>query len=296
MKKFLVTGVITLCILLTYLYPYQMLNPGELVKGHQQLNNKCLACHKPFWGIDNNKCVSCHKLSEIGKDSVTSTEENLEKKKILFHQQFSKQECTSCHTDHKGIVPEHSISHFKHVLLSSEMISNCNSCHQKPSDKIHLQISSSCKNCHTTKGWKSSVIFNHDMLQGVDKNKCTACHLTPNNAFHQAIKDNCDKCHTTQKWIPSTFDHTKYFQLDKNHNAECKTCHTNNNFKVYTCYGCHEHSESKIRDEHNEEGIENFSNCITCHKSANKHDISHGEGNLEREKSSGEGHREKDDD
>ena len=32
-------------------------------------------------------------------------------------------------------------------------------------------------------------------------------------------------------------------------------------------------SESKIRKEYNEEGIYNFSNCISCHKSGNEHEI-----------------------
>jgi hypothetical protein len=91
--------------------------------------------------------------------------------------------------------------------------------------------------------------------------------------FHNIIKDNCDKCHSTSKWMPSTFDHSVYFILDQNHNTTCNTCHSNNNYNSFTCYGCHEHSESKIIAEHNEEGIYNISNCISCHKSGNEHDI-----------------------
>jgi hypothetical protein len=46
-----------------------------------------------------------------------------------------------------------------------------------------------------------------------------------------------------------------------------------NNFNIYTCYGCHEHSESKLKEEHNEEGIYNLNGCFTCHKSGNKHEL-----------------------
>jgi len=37
---------------------------------------------------------------------------------------------------------------------------------------------------------------------------------------------------------------------------------------AYTCYGCHEHTPAKIRAEHEEEGIRDFSDCVQCHRSA----------------------------
>lgn len=273
MKKAIVLLIMTICIWLMYQYPHAMLNPGELVEGHQKSNNKCLACHNPFWGISNDKCISCHKLSDIGKDTLKLDDTNAANEDVLFHQHLSNQKCTSCHTDHKGLKPEMSLSIFNHELLSETVISKCSSCHSKPSDPIHRQISTSCKSCHNTKDWKSEVAFNHSMIQDIDKNNCTSCHLKPSDSYHQQVKDNCDKCHTTAKWIPSTFDHSAYFQLDKDHNVKCNTCHTNNSFNIYTCYGCHEHSESKIMKEHTEHGISNFSNCASCHKSADKHDI-----------------------
>ena len=101
MKKIIATVVIVVCVWLIATYPFVMLNPGELVKGHQDLKDKCLACHKPFWGIETQKCISCHKLSEIGrKDSAGN------KNIILFHQNLKNQKCTSCHTDHKGKNPD----------------------------------------------------------------------------------------------------------------------------------------------------------------------------------------------
>ena len=38
----------------------------------------------------------------------------------------------------------------------------------------------------------------------------------------------------------------------------------------YTCYGCHEHSRSKIREEHLEEGIRDYENCVECHRSGDE--------------------------
>ena len=129
------------------------------------------------------------------------------------------------------------------------------------------------------------------MIEGAGKNNCNDCHKNPTDAFHADLKDNCSKCHGTDKWVPSTFNHSSYFILDKNHNAKCTVCHTSNNYKAYTCYGCHEHTQSKIIQEHNEEGISNINNCVSCHKSGNEDDIRM---NGERKKKNNE--RENDDD
>lgn len=272
MKKLLILGILIAGISSMFLFPHTMLNPGELVAGHQELNGKCLACHNPFYGISNEKCIACHKLSDIGKDSLMN-DTNAPNEKPLFHKNLSNQKCASCHTDHKGVKPEISLSSFDHEMLTGIMVSNCNSCHVQPPDTLHKQVTTTCRNCHNTKDWKSSVLFNHDMIQGENKNNCTSCHKSPDDTFHQQTKDNCNKCHSTAKWKPSTFDHSTYFLLDRDHDATCNTCHVNNNLNAYTCYGCHEHSEGKILEEHNEHDIYNFSNCVSCHKSANKHDI-----------------------
>ncbi len=265
MKKLFILLSVGLVIFLINQFPHVMINPGELSKVHQKLNNECLACHKPFGGIENEKCISCHKPADIGKA------EGGKQNKVLFHQHLSGQECSSCHAEHQGIVPEHSLSSFKHDLLSASVINNCNSCHNKPADTLHTQVPANCNSCHQTQSWKSSISFNHEIL--LNKNNCASCHQKPKDNFHELLNENCDKCHGTSKWVPSTFDHSAYFTLDQNHNATCTTCHTNNNYSSFTCYGCHEHSESKIIAEHNEEGIYNITNCASCHKSGNEHDI-----------------------
>ncbi len=329
MKKIIALVIIVLCAWLIATYPYRMLNPGELVKGHQDLKDKCYSCHKPFWGIETQKCIACHKLSDIGKDTATSNDTIGKRKKILFHQNLKNQKCTLCHTDHKGVNPDFSLRGFDHNLLPGTESGNCRNCHTKPADKIHKQLSGSCINCHKTNGWKSGAVFNHDMIEGVDKNNCVSCHPAPrdnihkqlsgacinchntrgwksggvfnhemipaadrNNcischhlpeaSYHKSFKDNCTKCHTTNQWKPSTFNHSAYFQLDEHHNASCNTCHKSDNYSVYTCYGCHEHSERDIISEHSEHGMYNISNCISCHKSGYEHES--GEYNSHSEK------------
>lgn len=273
MKKFIILLIVFVCIWIMYQFPHSALSPGELSEGHQKLNNTCMDCHAPFRGISNEKCIHCHKLEDIGRDTTLNDSQTMPEENILFHQHLSDKRCTSCHSDHMGLKPEKLIRSFSHEILSPADLNKCTSCHSQPSDTLHKQLSTDCKSCHNPTGWKSSVTFDHELIQTPWKSNCISCHKNPDDSFHRSLKENCDKCHSTSQWKPSTFDHSNYFILDKDHNVECNTCHSNNNFKAYTCYGCHEHSESKIRDEHLEEGISNFTDCARCHRSADEHDI-----------------------
>jgi hypothetical protein len=273
-----------------YWFPKVMLNPGELVTGHQKLKNNCFACHQAFNGINQEKCISCHALSKIGSDSMLDPKAP---QKILFHDKLSNNTCTACHSDHLGMNPEKTFNSFKHELLLGEDRSNCNNCHSKPTDKLHNQLSANCNNCHKTEGWKLVEKFNHNQIEAANKNNCTACHTKPTDTFHQQSKDNCNTCHSTEKWVPSTFEHSRYFVLDGKHQTKCVTCHTNNDYSKYTCYGCHEHSESNIRGEHNEEGIYQFNDCVRCHKSGSEHG---NEGNGNGENGRREGSNEENED
>ena len=81
---------------------------------------------------------------------------------------------------------------------------------------------------------------------------------------------NCGQCHTPKAWKPATFEHDKFFVLDKDHNATCVTCHTGNDYKRYTCYGCHEHTPANVRAKHREGRHPDFENCVECHRSADE--------------------------
>ena len=74
--------------------------------------------------------------------------------------------------------------------------------------------------------------------------------------------------------------------------AACITCHIENVYTDYTCFGCHEHSRSGIRAEHLEEGIRNWENCVKCHRSGDEDEIV---GDRHQDRGRG-GEREHDDD
>ena len=138
---------------------------------------------------------------------------------------------------------------------------------------MHIKYKPECKNCHTTKNWDDLKGFMHESIITDQINNCISCHKSPGDELHNSIMENCNLCHSTTKWKPSTFDHSTKFQLDKDHNTKCNTCHTDNNFKKYTCFGCHEHTQVNMLREHDEEGITDLDNCVSCHKSANEKDI-----------------------
>ncbi len=196
------------------------------------------------------------------------------------------QDCFACHAGFRGATSE-----------------RCTSCH-KPADIGRLTstgkpitkpltgamktpfhqklISQDCMACHSdhagVKRYPLHGRFNHAMLQKDARELCQSCHVAPKDELHQKISGSCGQCHSQEKWTPASFDHEKSFVLDRDHNVKCVTCHVQNDYSRYTCYGCHEHTPASIRREHIEEGIRDFDNCVECHRSADKHDIKNGKG------------------
>jgi hypothetical protein len=136
-------------------------------------------------------------------------------------------------------------------------------------------IEQDCMACHTDHqgpklAQRSRKSFSHVLLRPAIREQCVSCHKSPTDGLHRQITGNCKQCHTQEAWKPATFDHDKLFLLDRDHNTSCVTCHTNNDYGRYTCYGCHEHQPDKVRREHVKEGIQNFENCVECHRSADE--------------------------
>lgn len=138
-------------------------------------------------------------------------------------------------------------------------------------------INQDCVACHSdhagVKRYRLHGYFNHALLQKASAEQCQDCHKSPTDALHRQITGNCGQCHTLDKWVPATFDHNEYFELDRDHNTRCVTCHALNDYSRYTCYGCHEHTQENIRRKHLKEGIREFANCVECHRNADEDDI-----------------------
>jgi len=196
-----------------------------------------------------------------------------------------------------------------HTVLLGPSNAKCIACH-KPSEigakkkervPFHQSLrEQSCTACHTEHlgpdAKTATREFDHDLLDASVKAACRQCHEKPNDTLHRSVVANCGTCHATRAWKPATFDHARYFRFDRDHPPDCKTCHPDGDYKRYTCYGCHEHSEAKVRREHLEEGIRDFQNCVRCHRSADEDEAERIWKSIRRGEGGGEGRRRRDDD
>jgi hypothetical protein len=285
-----ISANLVVLVALAFAYPHLMVAPGALEQGHAELTTDCFACHTPLRGATADRCIACHKLPDIGLRTTKGAPiVNAKPLKVSFHQELNDQNCMACHSDHAGPkLTKRSRKPFSHAMLRVAARDRCDSCHAVPTNgpkaDLHKALSVGCDKCHKTEAWKPAT-FDHAALTQAELGRCESCHKAPADKLHQQMTGNCAQCHKTQAWKPATFDHDKYFPLDKDHNATCVTCHAGNNYKQYTCYGCHEHTPANMQAKHREEvGTENLDNCVRCHRNAS----GEGEGKGSRD---GEGDR-----
>lgn len=251
---------------LAFVYPHLMVSPGPLVKGHAELATDCFACHTAWRGASSKRCTECHAPADVGLKTTKGMPIPGRTVKVSFHQELTEQDCMACHSDHQGPkLTKSSRRPFSHGLLKVAVRDICSSCHAAPNDAVHRGRKLECSKCHESRAWKPAH-FEHALLAKAELNRCESCHRAPTDRLHRQFQGGCMSCHRTDAWKPATFHHDKFFVLDRDHEATCVTCHTNNDYSRYTCYGCHAHSEAKVRQEHLEEGIQDFRNCVECHR------------------------------
>lgn len=198
-------------------------------------------------------------------------------KLIAGHQKINA-DCFACHTSFTGVQSEKCVNCHKPADIGRLTTTGAPVVKPLTKTPFHQELSSQdCVACHSdhagVKRYQVQGRFNHALLKKGISEKCDACHKAPADTLHRQISGNCAQCHTQTRWTPATFDHDKYFVLDRDHNTRCVTCHVRNDYQQYTCYGCHEHTPANIRRKHVEEGIRDFNDCVECHRSADEHDI-----------------------
>ncbi|MBN8488213.1 MAG: cytochrome c3 family protein [Burkholderiales bacterium] len=270
-------------LVLAFLYPHLMISPGPLVKGHEALATDCFACHAAWRGASTARCTECHTLADIGLKTTQGVPIPARSVKVSFHQQLVEQDCMACHSDHQGPrLTKRSRKPFSHALLQPTAQARCSSCHVAPQDSVHRLSTQECSQCHGDRAWLPAS-FDHRVLAAAELARCDSCHRAPTDRLHRQIQGSCQSCHQPSAWKPATFDHDKSFVLDADHQARCDTCHRNHDYSRYTCYGCHEHSEARVRAEHLEEGIRQFTDCVECHRDPRVEPREGGEGRGDRD-------------
>jgi hypothetical protein len=205
-------------------------------------------------------------------------------------------DCFACHTPFLGSSPAkctacHKVQDIGLVTTQGVVIAG-----EKKSVAFHQHLTEEdCVACHSdhkgVKAFRPISQFSHQLIEPSFVQRCDSCHSSPDDSLHRMIAGNCGQCHGQDGWKPATFDHDRYFRFDADHTTACATCHVGNDFRSYTCYGCHAHSRSGIRASHLEEGIDRYENCVECHRSGDAEGAEgegHGEGR--------EGRREESDD
>jgi len=273
-KLILILNLVILAVLV-FAYPHLMVSPGKLIDAHKVSETDCFACHDVLFGASSEKCITCHKVADIGLLTTKGMPQLNKKSNVAFHQKLLGQDCVACHSDHEGVAIYRKKHKFSHQLLDTASREQCVACHRKPEDEKHREVSDVCTQCHSSEKWKPAT-FDHKLLKKVELEQCTKCHKSkmPTDKLHQQTSGKCGQCHSTEKWKPATFEHGKWFVFDEDH-ERCTTCHRTPsyktpNYKEYTCYFCHEHTPWKIKEEHLEEGIHDFENCVLCHRSGDE--------------------------
>lgn len=187
------------------------------VSMHSGETNSCTTCHngqKAFGANQFSDCRRCHQ--EVA---------NVKSFGIKFdHANHTKTDCAVCHkSGGKGItfnIPNGQTAH-----------STCFQCHSPMKGGGNF-TTSKCFQCHQVGGNNDispppqtiAGNFNHSKHKSLD---CKSCHASsqgnmsaPTVAMHKATKSglSCASCHNNQKAFGEDF-------------ANCKRCHTNNNFK-----------------------------------------------------------------
>lgn len=220
-------------------------------------------------------------------------------KLIPGHRQLDG-DCFACHAPLTGAASERCVT--CHRPADIGRVTTTGQAIAKPlaATPFHQELKSQdCVACHSdhagVKRYRQQGRFNHALLKADTRALCQNCHKAPSDALHRQIDGNCTQCHSQDKWTPATFDHDRYFALDRDHNASCATCHVRNDYSRYTCYGCHEHTPDNLRRKHIKEGVRDYNNCVECHRNADEHDIRGGFGGREGRREGKHGRKRHDD-
>jgi len=183
-------------------------------------------------------------------------------------------DCFACHAPLRGAQPERCIACHALADIGVRDSHGAPITRDKPLTAFHESLlENDCMSCHYAHrlpplSHRDRQAFSHTLLATAVRERCESCHRAPRDKLHDKVDTGCALCHVDSHWRPASFDHDEYFKLDRHHDKACSRCHVDNDFKRYTCYGCHEHQPRKVAAEHREEGITDIEDCAGCHPDA----------------------------
>lgn len=232
MRLALLAGIAAIAALV-FGMPQRMISPGPVTAAHRDLERNCFACHAPFAGAAPERCMACHKIESIGLATTAGVPIRRAQPAVPFHQSLSEKNCLACHGEHAGVRSLPAAHRFSHDLLVPEVRQRCESCHRKPEDDLHRQVTGGCSQCHAQQAWKPAT-FDHDRyfpLTGEHRAACATCHAAGNYRQY-----NCYGCHAhTPERVRAEHAEEGVRVLD-----DCVQCHRS---------GSHEEGEEREGDD-----------------------------------------------
>ncbi len=226
----------------------EMFSPGELhdpphpptaathgVHSHAEIAANCAACHAGPWSGQTQAalCLDCH----------TDVRQQISERKSFHGRLTDVQSCRNCHSEHNGRTARLiDLASFDHHLTAFPLTGR------------HQSIA--CESCHKNQVFQTMA------------HACADCHEEP--ASHRGkFGVACAACHSTTAWTGAKFAH----KFPINHGGAmrktetgCATCHQQaDDFRAYTCYGCHEHEPSRIERKHRRLNAAALARCADCH-------------------------------
>jgi hypothetical protein len=268
----------------------KLVSPGPVIAGHAKLEKDCGQCHEPFSRKSQTRlCLACHEAIAADRRSGTH-----------FHGRQSdaaRQECTQCHTDHKG-------REFDIVLLDRETFNHastnfelrdahrsvpCEGCHvrnvkfrdtaagcydcHKAQDPHKGRLGQACGDCHGEAAWARLKPYDHDKtrfpLRAAHRTvACDACHV---GERYKGIGNACVDCHKIQdvhvgRYGPtcqSCHDQNKWTTIAFNHDKATKFPLKGAHVTV-KCDACH------TGDDIHQEKL--GTTCMACHRKDDRHE------------------------
>ena len=264
--------------------------PGEQIAMHNRTRFPLVGAHA------STGCWRCHPGAQVGNFARADTEcitchaSELQRATNPAHvAQGWTDRCDRCHipTSWTGA----GFNHGTWPLTGAHAAINCTQCHpgqayagtpraceachtpeynqvQDP-NHVALMFPLNCKLCHGTSSWEGAH-FNHSGITQA----CVDCHLAeyqntgnPNHGT-AGFPTSCQNCHNTKSWMGAVFNHSFPINSGAHKKLDCTDCHTNpSSYVQFSCLTCHEHSQSKMNNKHEEvSGYVYQSNaCLSCH-------------------------------
>jgi hypothetical protein len=217
--------------------PLTALDEAEFQSTHD-ITGFSLASHGETESGGAFACADCHPEGYVEFDQTICADchAGIGVAFMKQHEADFGADCLACHDGSGNTAVDHDTFDFK--LTGAHAAVACDGCHEgAQSLQDYRRAPQDCFSCHEDDD-------EHDGAYGKD----------------------CGSCHSAKAWDDVTFDH-KVFPLDhgdEERTATCETCHPDTT-DAYTCYGCHEHTQANVLDEHEGRSLAELEDCVRCH-------------------------------